>query len=51
MSLTNLGTKQVQEKDRSFVFHPSTHLAKHSRGETPNRIWFRRKLFGKVIAA
>jgi L-2,4-diaminobutyrate transaminase len=38
MSLTNLGTKQLQEKDRSFVFHPSTHLAKHSRGEIPNRI-------------
>ncbi|RWI83854.1 MAG: aminotransferase class III-fold pyridoxal phosphate-dependent enzyme [Mesorhizobium sp.] len=38
MSLTNLGTKQLQEKDRNFVFHPSTHLAKHSRGETPNRI-------------
>jgi L-2,4-diaminobutyrate transaminase len=36
--LNNLGTKQIQEKDRSYVFHPSTHLAKHSRGETPNRI-------------
>jgi L-2,4-diaminobutyrate transaminase len=38
MNLTNLGTAQVQEKDRNYVFHPSTHLAKHSRGETPNRI-------------
>ncbi|MUZ75505.1 aminotransferase class III-fold pyridoxal phosphate-dependent enzyme [Agrobacterium vitis] len=38
MTLTNLGTAQVQEKDRNYVFHPSTHLAKHSRGETPNRI-------------
>ncbi|UCI31827.1 aminotransferase [Mesorhizobium sp. B4-1-4] len=38
MGLTNLGTAQLQEKDRTFVFHPSTHLAKHSRGETPNRI-------------
>ncbi|WP_018240781.1 aminotransferase [Ensifer sp. BR816] len=34
----NLGTEQIQEKDRNFLFHPSTHLAKHSRGETPNRI-------------
>ncbi|RWC01610.1 aminotransferase [Mesorhizobium sp.] len=38
MRLSNLGTEQLREKDRSFVFHPSTHLAKHSRGETPNRI-------------
>ncbi|MCO5965432.1 aminotransferase [Sinorhizobium meliloti] len=38
MSLSNLGTEQIREKDRSYVFHPSTHLAKHSRGETPNRI-------------
>ncbi|MCK1411540.1 aminotransferase class III-fold pyridoxal phosphate-dependent enzyme [Bradyrhizobium sp. CW4] len=38
MSLTDLGTEQIREKDRSYVFHPSTHLAQHSRGETPNRI-------------
>ncbi|RWI16724.1 aminotransferase [Mesorhizobium sp.] len=38
MALSNLGTAQIQEKDRNYVFHPSTHLAKHSRGETPNRV-------------
>ncbi len=38
MPFSNLGTEQLQQKDRSYVFHPSTHLAKHSRGETPNRI-------------
>ncbi|WP_028734409.1 aminotransferase [Rhizobium leguminosarum] len=38
MGLSNLGTAQIQEKDRNYVFHPSTHLAKHSRGETPNRV-------------
>ncbi|RWD45515.1 MAG: aminotransferase class III-fold pyridoxal phosphate-dependent enzyme [Mesorhizobium sp.] len=38
MTRLNLGTEQIQEKDRSYVFHPSTHLAKHTRAETPNRI-------------
>ncbi|TIU92826.1 MAG: aspartate aminotransferase family protein, partial [Mesorhizobium sp.] len=38
MTRSNLGTEQIQEKDRSYVFHPSTHLAKHTRGETPTRI-------------
>ena len=24
--------------DRDHFFHPSTHMAQHARGETPNRI-------------
>ena len=29
---------QLDEWDRSSFFHPSTHLAQHARGESPNRI-------------
>jgi len=28
----------LNEWDRDYFFHPSTHLAQHSRGESPNRI-------------
>jgi L-2,4-diaminobutyrate transaminase len=33
-----LKNDQLDEWDRSSFFHPSTHLAQHARGETPNRI-------------
>jgi L-2,4-diaminobutyrate transaminase len=29
---------QLSAWDRDHLFHPSTHMAQHSRGETPNRI-------------
>lgn len=38
MRLTNLETKELQAKDRRYVFRPSTHLAKRGHGEMPNRI-------------
>ena len=28
----------LEEWDRNYFFHPSTHLAQHARGEIPNRI-------------
>lgn len=28
----------LNEWDRDYLFHPSSHLAKHARGETPSRI-------------
>ena len=28
----------LDEWDRNYFFHPSTHLAQHSRGDAPNRI-------------
>ena len=28
----------LDEWDRNYFFHPSTHLAQHARGEIPNRI-------------
>lgn len=33
-----LKNDRLDEWDRSSFFHPSTHLAQHSRGESPNRI-------------
>ncbi|UYN98610.1 MAG: aspartate aminotransferase family protein [Devosia sp.] len=33
-----LSNDQLSQWDRDFFFHPSTHLAQHARGETPNRI-------------
>ncbi|MEZ5480527.1 MAG: aspartate aminotransferase family protein, partial [Thiolinea sp.] len=29
---------QLTQWDRENFFHPSTHLAQHARGESPNRI-------------
>ena len=31
-------TGALSARDRAHVFHPSTHLAQHARGDTPNRI-------------
>ena len=28
----------LDQWDRDYFFHPSTHLAQHARGEAPNRI-------------
>jgi len=33
-----LKNDQIDQWDRDYVFHPSTHLAQHARGESPNRI-------------
>lgn len=33
-----LHNDQLTKWDRENFFHPSTHLAKHARGDTPNRI-------------
>src|SRR5690554_5246697 len=33
-----LKNDQLDQWDREFFFHPSTHLAQHARGESPNRI-------------
>ncbi|MEX0970402.1 MAG: aspartate aminotransferase family protein [Paracoccaceae bacterium] len=33
-----LTNDQISQWDRDHLFHPSTHLAKHARGDTPNRI-------------
>ena len=33
-----LSNDQLDRWDRENFFHPSTHLAQHARGETPNRI-------------
>jgi L-2,4-diaminobutyrate transaminase len=33
-----LRTDQLDQWDRDYFFHPSTHLAQHARGEIPNRI-------------
>lgn len=33
-----LRNDQLDAWDRQYFFHPSTHLARHARGETPNRI-------------
>ena len=30
--------QQLEQWDRSHFFHPSTHLAQHARGESPNRV-------------
>ncbi len=29
---------QLDRRDREYLIHPSTHLAQHARGESPNRI-------------
>ena len=34
---TNLDN-ELNAWDRDHFFHPSTHMAQHARGETPNRI-------------
>ena len=34
----NLGSTNSHAWDRDHFFHPSTHMAQHARGETPNRI-------------
>jgi len=31
-------TNELSALDRGNLFHPSTHMAQHARGETPNRI-------------
>ncbi len=33
-----MNTEDLSNRDRQFVFHPSTHLAQFARGEVPNRI-------------
>ena len=33
-----LKNDRLDEWDRSSFFHPSTHLAQHARGESPNRV-------------
>ncbi len=33
-----LTNDQLDRWDREYFFHPSTHLAQHARGESPNRI-------------
>ncbi len=33
-----LRNDQLDEWDRETFFHPSTHLAQHARGESPNRV-------------
>jgi L-2,4-diaminobutyrate transaminase len=33
-----LKNDQLDQWDREYFFHPSTHLAQHARGESPNRI-------------
>jgi len=33
-----LKNDQLDQWDRDYLFHPSTHLAQHARGESPNRI-------------
>ncbi len=33
-----LSNDQLDRWDRDYFFHPSTHLAQHARGESPNRI-------------
>ena len=33
-----LKNDQLDQWDRETLFHPSTHLAQHARGESPNRI-------------
>ncbi|WEX10506.1 aspartate aminotransferase family protein [Chelativorans sp. AA-79] len=33
-----LKNDQLDQWDRDYFFHPSTHLAQHARGESPNRI-------------
>ena len=33
-----LKNDQLDQWDRAYFFHPSTHLAQHARGESPNRI-------------
>ena len=33
-----LKNDQIDQWDREYFFHPSTHLAQHARGESPNRI-------------
>ena len=34
----NLINDNLSQWDRDYFFHPSTHLAQHARGESPNRI-------------
>jgi len=34
----NLINDNLSKWDREYFFHPSTHLAQHARGESPNRI-------------
>ena len=34
----NLINDNLNEWDRNYFFHPSTHLAQHARGELPNKI-------------
>lgn len=31
-------TQELEQLDRAHFFHPSTHIAKHVRGETPERV-------------
>jgi len=33
-----LKNDQLDQWDRDYFFHPSTHLAQHARGDSPNRI-------------
>ena len=33
-----LKNDQIDQWDRDFFFHPSTHLAQHARGESPSRV-------------
>jgi len=33
-----LKNDQIDQWDRDYFFHPSTHLAQHARGESPSRI-------------
>src|SRR5206468_11982999 len=34
----HLSDNELNAWDRDHFFHPSTHMAQHARGETPNRI-------------
>ena len=38
MKNSNLINDNLAKWDQDNFFHPSTHLAQHARGETPNRI-------------
>jgi L-2,4-diaminobutyrate transaminase len=38
METTMLRNDTLDQWDREHFFHPSTHLAQHARGETPNRV-------------
>jgi L-2,4-diaminobutyrate transaminase len=35
---TDVSDNELTAWDRDHFFHPSTHMAQHARGETPNRI-------------